>query len=132
MFPQLYFCNPNLCKNSGFVSTFCSTILISSPTNLVFGYMSRCHILDIASFNVEIASAFSYSSIPSNFFFLTPSSNVLLYIWLYPFLLCCSTFEVLWFLKLYFFLLSYSTRPCFCLFIMAWYFYICWTTTNEI
>jgi hypothetical protein len=89
--------------------------------------------LDIFSSGAGIASTFSCSWIPSNYFSSWPPfSRSLWYIWLYILLLNYSTFNVLWFLSMYFLFLSYSIGLCFCLFILARYLYTCWTTTNEI
>ncbi len=104
---------------NGFISTSCSAIMLSSPTNSVCGFIFRCCILDTSSWCWNSLHLFLLLNFMWFCFFLTPSSKVLWFFWLYLLLLNCSIFEVQWFFKLHFHLLGYSTRPCFCLFILA-------------
>ncbi len=105
-------------ETSGSISISSSAFLTSSPTNSVCGSIFRCYILDTFFFGVGITSIFLVPEFSMVFFFLTPSSKVLWFFWLYL-LLSYSIYEVLWFFSLQFFLLSCSIRPCFCLFILA-------------
>jgi len=59
---------PVYTKTNGCISTFCSTITTSSPTNLVCGFVSRCCILDISSSSARKTSTFSCSWIPFGYF----------------------------------------------------------------
>jgi len=109
---------PVYTKINGCISTFCSTITTSSPTNLVCGFISRCCILDIFSSSVRKTSTFSCSWIPFGYFSSWPpplrSCGIFGYIcssWAAPFL------RSLWFFNLYFLLLNYPIGFYFYLFI---------------
>jgi hypothetical protein len=56
-------------ETSGSISIFSSTILLSSPTNLVCGFISRYYILYTSYFGVGKASTFSYYWIFYGYFF---------------------------------------------------------------
>jgi len=60
---------PIYIETNGSISMFCFAVPISSPTNLVYGYISRCYILGISSYSAGIASTFSCSWIPYGSFF---------------------------------------------------------------
>ncbi len=60
-FPYDNFVIPIYTQTSGSVFMFCSAFLISSPTNSICGFISKCCILDISSFSAGIASTFSCS-----------------------------------------------------------------------
>jgi len=60
-FPYYNYVIPIYTKTISSISKFCFVLLISSPTNLVCGFISICYILDIISSGVGIASTFSCS-----------------------------------------------------------------------
>jgi hypothetical protein len=67
-FPYYSVIIPIYIETNGFISTFCSAILVSSPNNSICGFISRFYILDIFSFGARIASTFPYFWIPYGFF----------------------------------------------------------------
>ncbi len=118
-------------RTNGSISTFGSTILFSSPTNLIYGSIFQMYFGYLFFQCQNNLHLLLFLNSLSFCFVLTPSSKVMWFLWLYL-LLNCSIFEVMWFLSLNFLLLSCSTRPCFYLFILAQYLYTYWTTINEI
>ncbi len=72
MFPYYSYVIPIYTKTSGSISTFCSVVSISSPTNSVCGSISRCYVLHFFSFGVGIASTFSFPKFLLSFFLFDP------------------------------------------------------------